>query len=205
VALLRETQGVDPQRIFVLGHSLGALLAPRIGAGDPKLAGLVIMAGPTRPLADVGLAQLDYVSTVSGPLGPAEQQQLDKLKAELRRTQDPDLATTAKPGELFFYAPASYWLDLRAYSPTGVAAQLAMPMLILQGGRDYQVTREDFEGWQKVLGSRANVKLQFHENLNHLFAEGQGMATPEEYSRPMHVAPGVVEEIAAWVSHPETR
>lgn len=73
-------------------------------------------------------------------------------------------------------------------------------MLILQGGRDYQVTRADFAGWQQALGDRKSVTLKFHDNLDPLFAAGQGMATPDEYGHPMHVAPEVIGDIAAWVT-----
>ncbi|MGC2620108.1 MAG: alpha/beta fold hydrolase, partial [Acidobacteriaceae bacterium] len=53
VALLATHADIDPQRIFVLGHSLGAMLAPRIAQGDKQVAGLIIMAGPTRPFEQV--------------------------------------------------------------------------------------------------------------------------------------------------------
>ncbi len=68
VRLLRQTAGIDPGRIFVLGHSLGATLAPRIGQQDPAIAGLVIMAGLTRPLEDTILDQYTYIYSLSGAL-----------------------------------------------------------------------------------------------------------------------------------------
>jgi hypothetical protein len=61
------------------------------------------------------------------------------------------------------------------------------------------VTREDFEGWKTALAGRDNVQLKWYDNLNHLFAEGEGMATPEEYAKPAHIAQQVIEDIAAWV------
>ena len=45
VTLLRQTPGVDAKRVYVLGHSLGAMAAPKMAATDPKIAGIVIMAG----------------------------------------------------------------------------------------------------------------------------------------------------------------
>jgi dienelactone hydrolase len=198
--LLRGTAGVDPARVFVLGHSLGAMLAPRIGAADLTLAGLILMAGPTRPLQDVALEQLDYIISLKPDMPEAERQAIDGMKADLARVTDPDLATKAKPEELFFYVPASYWLDLRDYHPAEVAKPLPMPLFILQGGRDYQVTRQDFEGWQQALGERKDVQLKLYDNLNHLFAEGEGKATPDEYEQPLHVAPIVIEDLAAWIT-----
>src|SRR5258707_7574813 len=60
VALLRDRPEIDAQQIFVLGHSLGGYLAPRIGAADPQIRGLVVLAGSARPLEDFILAQVTY-------------------------------------------------------------------------------------------------------------------------------------------------
>jgi pimeloyl-ACP methyl ester carboxylesterase len=61
VGLLRGIEGIDEQKIFVLGHSLGGMLAPRIGMQDSKIAGLIIMAGTTRPIEEVMLEQVNYI------------------------------------------------------------------------------------------------------------------------------------------------
>ncbi len=96
-------------------------------------------------------------------------------------------------------APLSYWRHLRAYSPTETARRLKLPMLILQGERDYQVTMADFAGWKKALSGRPNVMLKTYPALNHLFMEGVGKSTPSEYSKPGHVARQVLDDIARWV------
>jgi hypothetical protein len=73
-------------------------------------------------------------------------------------------------------------------------------MLILQGGRDYQVTTEDFENWKKALGERKDVEFHLYPKLNHLFYEGEGILTPLEYvQKHGSVAPYVIEDIAAWI------
>jgi uncharacterized protein len=74
-----------------------------------------------------------------------------------------------------------------------------MPMLILQGERDYQVTMADLQGWRDALGSRKNVTIKSYPTLNHLFMTGDGKATPSEYERPGHVADFVLDDIAAWI------
>ena len=53
VSLLRNTAKVAPRKIFLLGHSMGGTLAPRIGTLDTKIAGFIVLAGSTRPLEDV--------------------------------------------------------------------------------------------------------------------------------------------------------
>jgi hypothetical protein len=72
-------------------------------------------------------------------------------------------------------------------------------MLILQGGRDYQVTAADYAAWQRTLGGRSDVQFHLYPSLNHLFIEGTGPSRPEEYAQPGHVAREVVDDIASWI------
>ena len=73
------------------------------------------------------------------------------------------------------------------------------PILILQGGRDYQSTAEDFQGWKNALSSNKNVQFRLYPKLNHLFIEGEKRSVPAEYEIPGHVAETVVEDVAAWI------
>ena len=73
-------------------------------------------------------------------------------------------------------------------------------MLILQGERDYQVTKADLDGWRRALRGRADVTIKSYPSLNHLFMVGEGKATPDEYARPGRVAGFVLDDIADWIS-----
>ena len=55
--------------------------------------------------------------------------------------------------------------------------RITAPMLFLQGGRDYQVTDTDFEGWKRALTSRPDVRFKLYQNLNHLFIAGTGKSS----------------------------
>jgi len=85
------------------------------------------------------------------------------------------------------------------YDPIEVAKNLTIPMLILQGGRDYQVTIEDFEGWKNGLAGQGRVWFKFYPNLNHLFISGTGKPSPIEYEKFGNVARIVVEDITKWI------
>ena len=199
-ALLRSIPEINPKRIFVLGHSLGAVVAPRIGRADPAIAGIILEGGVARPYLDLLLTQIAHNQAADGPANGAEGKQVAELKQQIARAKDPDL----KPGDpasgLPFGAPATYWLDVRGYRPAELARELKQPILILQGERDYQATMEDFALWKQALSDRKNVEFAVYPKLNHFFIAGEGVSSDAEYLKPGHVSAAVVEDIAQWIA-----
>ena len=200
VQLLRGTPGIDPERVYVLGHSLGATVAPLIGQQDPAIAGLIVLAGLTRPLEDTILDQFTYTYSLSSSMTDSQKAELEELKVKVARVKDPDLSDQVPAKDLPLGLPPAYWLALRDYRPAEVAKSLEMRILVLQGGRDYQVTVEgDFPGWQKALSGKSNATLKLYPRLSHTFTTGEGRATPQEYLAEAHVDDEVVRDIASWI------
>ena len=195
---LRGTEGIDRQRIFVVGHSLGAMVAPRIGQADPHLAGLILMAAPARPFEDLLVEQTRYLLTLGGPLAQEDEAKVAAMTADAAKIKKL-AAADAGSATLIQGAPPSYWLDLRAHDPIAIAKTLQQPMLILQGGRDYQVTADDFENWKKGLGAAPTVTYRMYPKLNHLFSAGSGKSRPSEYEVAGNVDESVVRDTADWI------
>jgi dienelactone hydrolase len=201
VRQLRESPQIHSKQIFVLGHSLGGYLLPRIAAADAAIAGLILLAASSRPLEDVILDQISYLLSTQGNTTPEQQQYLNTLAQQVARVKAPDLQPTTPASELPLNVPAPYWLDLRAYQPIELARQLSQPMLILQAECDYQVTMEDFQGWKEGLAARTDVLFKSYPGLYHLFMptpDGE-MATPVVYALPGHVQAAVIDDIIHWI------
>jgi hypothetical protein len=198
VQMLAAMPEIDPRRIVVAGHSLGAYLAPRIASGNAQIAGIVLLAGNIRPMEDLIVQQVRYEASLAGPVTPAVQKAIDDAEASAKELRNPDLKPGMTVHLLGSLLPASYVLDLRTYHPAQVGASLKIPMLVLQGERDYQVTMTDFALWQQALAGHANATLKSYPGLNHLFMMGTGPASPADYAKPGHVERGVVEDIAAF-------
>ncbi len=175
------------------------MLAPRIAEQSDNLAGLIILAGAARPLEDLLVEQIGYLVNLDGTVTPQEDEQMTELQALVAQIKDPDLSVETAPGYLMG-APASYWLDLREYDPAQTAANVDVPMLILQGDRDYQVTQQDFLQWKQALDGKANVLFKEYPTLNHLFIPGTGQSTPAEYELAGHVSRDVVEDIEGFIT-----
>ena len=198
VELLAKTEGMDPKRIAVVGHSLGGHLAPRIGARSKSIAGIAVLAGNTRSIPNAMLDQVKYISDLDGRRGPEEDVEIAKLTKEVERARE-----LVKPGntksEVVLGVHATYWRDLAAYDPIATAKSFGRPIFIAQGLRDYQVTKVDFEVWNKGLAGKSNVTFKTYPSANHLFGAGEGPSAPEEYQRRAEVVPALVEDLALWV------
>jgi dienelactone hydrolase len=118
VALLRARPEIDPRRIVVLGHSLGAMLAPRIAGEDAKIAAIIMLAPSARPLGAVVVEQMEYVASLAGPPDAPTRARLDALKAEAARA---DALKAGDSGPPIMNLPRSYWADLNAYNPAAAA------------------------------------------------------------------------------------
>lgn len=199
VATLRGTEKIDGKRIFVLGHSLGGMLIPRIAAGNESVAGFIVFAGTSRPFEEIILEQTEYVLALNDGLSAEDRQTLQKLREQVARVKSAEISKETPASELPLGVPASYWLDLRGYQPAREATQIERPLLVVQAGRDYQVTMDDYALWQRALSGKPNVTFCLYPKCNHLFIEGEGECTPTTYAEPGHVAKSVVEQLASWI------
>ena len=188
--------------VYVLGHSLGGMLMPRLAADLPQARGLILLAAPARPLEDLILEQTRYLLGLDSlPLDSMQQAHLDETIAARQRVKELSDGHALNPDEKPpFGLPVAYWRDLAQHPPLKeVAAFGKRPIILLQGGRDYQVTTRDFELWQKALDKRSETSTHLLPFHNHLFMAGIGSSRPDEYLRPDHVGHDVIESLARWI------
>lgn len=199
VKQLGHMAGIDPRRIYVAGHSLGALMAPRIAQRAPQIAGLILIAAPARPLQDLVLEQFDYLASLQE--SPSAEMNAQVEAAKLAAAQLDELPADTEPARpMMLGLPAGYWLDLMAYDPVSTALALPQPMLVMQGGRDYQVSTErDFGVWQRRFEGSTRATFKLYPKMNHIFLAGEGASRPEEYFQPGEFMPQPAQDIASWI------
>ena len=195
LGLARRTPGIDSSRVYLLGHSLGGLVGPEIAQRDGRLAGLALLAAPARDMATVILDQLTHLAALPMNAPAANQGQLRTFQEQVKALQ----AGTASDTALVMGAPAAYWRDLMKRRPVETAQRLRIPLLVLHGGRDYQVPEADHRLWVSGLQGRSNATVRLMPGLNHLFISGSGQPTPAEYAQAGYVAPEVLQAIAEWI------
>jgi len=202
IDLISQTQGINPAKVFILGHSEGGYVLPRIAqAADGKVAGLIIASGLATSLPEAILRQTRYLLSLREGTPEAAATEDPQITAIESLTSQIDALTADSPTDkLILGAAPAYWLDLKGYDPVALAASLPQPILVLQGARDYQVTvADELSKWQSGLARHADTTFKIFPDLNHILVTGTGMSTPAEYDQPGNVASEVIDAVAAWV------
>ena len=168
IAFLRTRHEVNPKRVYVVGHSLGGYLGPRIALGDHDLAGLAVMSANYEPLEDLIVHQAESTGT--------PEPKLSQLRTDAAKVKA--LHPGQEGGPPVLGAPPSYWIDLRGYNPPAMAKVLHCKVMVLHGQRDFQVTEQDYGLWQSGLRGRENTTFHDYAGLNHFFMPGEGKSTP---------------------------
>jgi len=200
---VKKNEELKNLKVFVVGHSLGANLSPRIAQKSEKLDGIILMAGNSRPLEDLVVEQYEYLYARGG-ISKAEKAEIKKVKKQAKNVKQLEKDLKKNPNmelNLPLTNDTAFWLSISRYNPIETALSISTPMLILQGSRDYQVTRDDFRNWKKALGPRKKTNYIYYTGLNHLFIKGEGKSYPEEYNRKGDISPVVITDISKWIDN----
>ncbi|GIP38126.1 hypothetical protein J31TS4_14060 [Paenibacillus sp. J31TS4] len=207
VQALQEEKAVRADRIFVLGHSQGGMLVPRILEQDTPhaIAGSILLAAPSGPLEDLLLWQLQQAVERAKAAGQpavvvgALEAQAAQWKAMHALLKDPGNSISNLPKE-FAVSNPYWWFDFRNYEGAKLAARQRGPMLLLQGENDSQVPAEELNKWKQALGTRTDVTYRSFPKLNHFFVPAEQPSTGEEYAKPGNVPGTVIDAIAGWIA-----
>jgi len=218
VRFLRGRKDIDPARVGLIGHSEGGLIAPRVAAADPKIAFIVLMAGPGVPLLDVLQAQrLALAPGMGMALKDAEKSNaaMTKAVADIRSSKDHAEATARAVADFKAAAPnapeaalkaqaemlASPWFrDLIAYDPAPALRLLRIPVLALVGSHDRQVPPEqNIPALKAALKGDPKATVMELPGLNHLFQTAPTGAAGEYADIEETIAPSALKLIADWV------
>ena len=196
--LLGQQSQIDPHKLFVLGHSLGGLMAPRIAQRQTRLAGVILLAAPVNFGMDTILRQSRYIGRLNGMTGQELDTKLSPIVAARDAIAHADSAHP--PAGMLLGAPMNYWMSLRAYDPVAIAKTLHAPMLILQGDSDYQVTpSDDYAHWKAAFAHDPRVQMHDYPGLSHLFMPAGTPPGPADYEKPGHVDTRVLRDISTWI------
>ena len=201
--LLMAHSRIDPERIFLAGHSMGGMLAPRIECEGGNFRGLILLAGSPRSLDQIMLAQIREIADCSKGLAKRiMEKQLAKYTQAFRGLYElTDAQAQAKKmggGTTLYYfkemgrPTVAQWLE-----------KTRKPMLVMQGEKDVQVKAGvDFARYKELLGDRENVAFKLYPGLNHAFVPARFDSIAQakkEFTPERHIGAQVLDDIANWI------
>lgn len=196
--ILKNDSRIDQQHIYIIGHSLGGMVAPRIDAEGGDYSGLIMMAGSLRNYSDIIYDQnMDVINKLTGEEKEEAQLQLDDLMEQFDNFK---ILSNDELREIpFLGATGYYYKDLEAFSSREYLLNTEKPILVLQGEKDFQIYPEkDFEGYKELLQNKTNVEFILYPSLNHLFMIST-LGNVNEYLSPNQVDEQVLDDIVNWI------
>jgi len=210
--ILRADSRIDSDRIYVIGHSLGGILAPRIYAEGGDFAGLILMGATSRPLLEVLVEQARASIYTAIELGLSEEEDMaemlddvDEIVELLERLLDMSDEEAKEASVPMFGGSvmAYYFKDLMVHSFENYAVNLAVPVMVMQGGRDFQIRADvDFAVLQEMFAERDDVSFHLYDELNHSFMRSTAsnfIEHAESMRTPGHVYIPALQDIVDWI------
>jgi uncharacterized protein len=197
VKYFRKDKQFAEYEIILLGHSLGAYLLPRIANKLGQINKIILLAGNARSIDKLVIEQYDYLLKLSST--PELKNDAEKMKGQIRYLHSNDFNSNSPKENLPFNMSAYYWKSVLKYNPLKEVKKIRIPILILQGERDYQVSMKDFELWKNSLKRYNNARFISYPKLNHLFMVGEGAANHSEYNIKGNVDAKVINDIFDFV------
>ena len=203
--LLKKDPRIDPERVFIIGHSMGGMLSPRIDAEGGNYAGLIIMAGSPRKMEEIILDQNEAaLRSTKGFVNWIVKKQVAKFAAMfdgMYELSDAEAKKKKMGGGTTLY----YFKEMGEHAASAYLSSCEKPILIMQGEKDFQATAEkDFAAYKQLLAGRSNVTFRLYEDLSHAFVPsvyGDIMKAKQEYNVKQHISDEVIGDIASWINN----
>lgn len=201
--MLKNDPRIDSEKVFIIGHSMGAMLAPRIDFEGGNFKGLILMAGTLDTLEEVLFRQLEEMkngkSKIMSWVASAQNKKFRKSFENLYEISDEEAKKRKYAGGVDLY----YFKEMGKHRAEDYLEKTEKPVLIMQGSRDLQVNVErDFGGYKRVFGKKDNFSFRLYEGLNHCFVpalyDDISKAT-KEFSKERHIGENVISDIAGWI------
>lgn len=184
-------------QIILLGHSLGGHIAPKVFNEAKNISKMIFMAANASPLTDLIISQYDYICKLN-PDDENLKKESAKVKEQVLILHSEKFNERTPQEDLLLGQSYYYWKSLLDYNLLLEVERINVPILVLQGEKDYQVTMKDFALWKKHIKSKGS-KFISYPKLNHIFMTGSEKSTPDDYMQKGIVDEKVIQDISGFI------
>jgi len=196
---LKFNEYIQPEHVFILGHSEGAVIATRLAATGADVAGVILLAGTARLGEEVLLWQGEQVMKGMRGLNGFL---IKALHIDVRRAQRKQLEKIKRSTKdwywvgLFAKVNAKWMREFLAYNPAEDFPKIQVPLLALTGSKDIQVNPSDLQ----CMAGLANSEFEWHEvpDITHILRAEAGEPTLSTYRQ--QVRRPVDERVLTFIS-----
>lgn len=177
--------------IHLLGHSEGALIMT-IAAQQNDVASLISVAGIGRPAVEVLMEQLS--ASLTPNLLVESEKTLQQLKAG-KKTE----TVSAQLQSLFRPSVQPYMISWLKYDPQHEISNVTVPIIILQGKKDIQVTEKDAEN---LHAANNDATIHYFDKMNHVLKDIEGdrdQNLASYYNPDLPLTNGLIDEITEFI------
>ena len=218
VAYLRRRPDIDIAKVGLIGHSEGGTIAAIVGAKDPSLAFIVMMAGFALPGKVLVAEQIRRIAITDGQPREAATRTFnlnrrlydviaaskDQNEAEARVRK---LLTSANPkpteaefDQAILFTKLPYMRFILAYDPAAALSEVRVPVLALSGSKDLVVPPDlNLPALRKALTHDQDVTVVEMPGLNHLFQHAETGSPREFVEIEETLAPELLSLISHWI------
>ena len=193
---LVKIPSIDKDKMVMLGHGQGGMLIPYIFKEKPYFKAGMMLGVNHKRVQEMMIDQYNYLSKVT----PGKKAEYDEQIERAIRSMNKKLNPLTQHHLMPYDVQASYWVWLNKYPHVKMATKLKQPLVFFQGGRDYQVSDENFELWKSSLAKKKNVAFFYYKKLNHIFFEGETESTYSEYFVKGNIPDYLIKDMVDWLN-----
>lgn len=194
--MAKELKNVNPNKVYLLGASQGGYLMPRIAEFLPDTAGYILVSSPAEHMKNYIVEQYEYLAMEDGQISLNEHTFINQVISKVKMLDRPYEIPADEKVQGFY---KNYWINLNRYNPVQEASKIAVPVLLLQGQRDYQVTTKQYNLWMNAFSEAPNWTFKSYPDLNHFMMEGEGNSYSKEYRQKNYVDEQVIQDMANFI------
>ncbi len=196
---LKNTEEFKNSDIYLLGHSQGGFVIPDINSKTELFDGYISVAGLASDFRETLKRQYLYLFNLDNNVDAAEKQTYNDLLTKIARLDSID--TKEYTNELLpLDLTQTYWEYILNNNIETQIKDIQKPILVINGGKDYQVVELDFQVWKENLKNNDKAEFIWYDNLNHLLMQTQSEKPgPGDYYKPDNIDEQVIMDITNWI------
>lgn len=190
-------EGIDPNRVYVLGYGIGGYLLPNL-VDDLPIQGMILSSAPYEKIHysmyEEEIYEIDCDKTMLEQNKNVRKQEIENSKLLIDSLVNPEDFYQ----DIFGYS-SSFWIELQTYTVAEKLNTFARPIMVTHGSNDYHVVSSSHNVWKHELADVQNVTYKYYKNMDHLLSINNKTSLPSDQLKEGSIASAYISDIVKFV------